>query len=273
MKRRRFQVRKPISKTTEVVLMTISVLLIVAFYSAMSYRQHGINPKDTSIPNFWQFMEGVKRLLGADAAGDYWLLDDTIATGIRLLTGLAVGVGMSFIIGLGMGVYPAVEALFKLPITFLGRIPATAMLAVYFVLFGTELKMYTAMISLSILPPLAFSIYGAVRADVSDQAIDKAYTLGASNFEVIWEVIVQQILPRIIENVRLCIGPAMVFLIAAEWATADVGFGYRLRLQSRLLNMNVVYTYLILLGCFGIFVDWALLWLRKTVCPWFDLKR
>jgi NitT/TauT family transport system permease protein len=265
-------IRKPISRKAELFYMAISIAFLISFYSFLSYRQHARNVKDTTIPNLYQFIEGGKKLLGADSAGDYWLIEDATATGIRLASGLAVGIGLSFFIGLGMGVHPPIEALFKLPITFLGKIPATAMLAVYFVLFGTDLEMYTAMIALGILPALAFSIYGAARADVSDHAIDKAYTLGASSFEVIWEVVVQQILPRIIENIRLCIGPAMVFLIAAEWNTADVGFGYRLRIQSRLLNMNVVYTYLLLLGFFGFFVDWALISLRKKLCPWFDLR-
>ena len=118
------------------------------------------------------------------------------------------------------------------------------MLAVYFVVFGMEAKLFVAMIALGIFPTLAQGIYQAAKKDVSDHAVFKAYTLGASQLEVIWNVVFQQVLPRIIENVRLQIGPAMVFLIAAEWLIADTGFGYRLRIQSRLLHMNVVYIYL-----------------------------
>ncbi len=253
--------------------MVISIALLVGFYSYLSHRQHKVNPKDTTIPNFSQFVEGGKKLIGTDSAGENWLIKDSEATGVRLFWGLVIGISLSFFIGLGMGVHPPVEFLFKLPVSFLGKIPPTAMLAVYFVLFGTELKMYTAMIAFGITPALAMAIYGSVRDDVTDHAINKAYTLGASSFEVIWEVIVAQIFPRIIENIRLAIGPALVFLIAAEWATADVGFGYRLRIQSRLLNMNVVYSYLIILGIFGWIVDWALLTFRKWYCPWFDIRK
>jgi len=45
---------------------------------------------------------------------------------------------------------------------------------------------------------------------------EAAYTLGASHMEVIWAVIFQYVLPKLIDAVRLVIGPAMVFLIAAE---------------------------------------------------------
>ncbi len=47
----------------------------------------------------------------------------------------------------------------------------------------------------------------------------------------------------------------MVYLIAAEMVVGDVGFGYRIRLQSKLLNMSVVYPYLAMLAAFGFGMD------------------
>jgi len=86
---------------------------------------------------------------------------------------------------------------------------------------------------------------------------------------VIVEVLWRQILPRVIEAVRLQIGPAMVFLIAAEYVVGDVGIGYRIRIQSRILNMDVVYIYLLLLGVSGLAFDACLTFLRRKCCPWF----
>jgi NitT/TauT family transport system permease protein len=67
----------------------------------------------------------------------------------------------------------------------------------------------------------------------------------------------------------LVIGPAMVYLIAAEMVVGDVGFGYRIRLQSKLLNMSVVYPYLALLATFGFGMDYTLRWLQRKLCPWY----
>ena len=82
-------------------------------------------------------------------------------------------------------------------------------------------------------------------------------------------MIYKQILPRIIDAVRLQIGPAMVLLVAAEWMVAGEGFGYRLRLFYQRTDMTVVYLYLILLGVAGLSADYALTWLRRKLCPWF----
>ena len=61
----------------------------------------------------------------------------------------------------------------------------------------------------------------------------------------------------------------MVFLIAAEYVVGDVGFGYRIRMQSRRLNYDVVYIYLIILGASGLTFDWLLNVIRRKLSPWF----
>jgi NitT/TauT family transport system permease protein len=106
--------------------------------------------------------------------------------------------------------------------------------------------------------------------DVKDEAIDKAYTLGASDPEIVYEVIWKQVLPPILDNIRLQIGPAMIFLLAAEMLVGAEGMGYRIRMESRVLNMSIVYIYLCILGFTGLLGDWCLLWLRKKLCPWYD---
>ena len=262
-------IRKPISNKMYWAFAALSVAILILAYSYMSHRQKLRNPKDTTIPNATQFVEGVKQMTKVNAAGESWLWEDLKATYTRHFLGMLCGVVLSLVVGMLMGCFPKCAAFFELPLSWLAKVPPTAMIAVYFVLFGTELKMFVAMIALGIFPTLAWAIYQAAKKDVSDHAVYKAYTLGASNSEVIYNVVFMQVLPRIIENVRLMLGPAMVFLIAAEWMMADVGFGYRLRIQSRLLNMNVVYTYLILLGVVGYFMDWSLSKLRKKLCPWF----
>lgn len=262
-------IRRPIQKRTQIVLGIASFCLLLLLYAWLSHRQHADNPEDLTIPNLSQFVEAWKQLVARDASGDIWLVVDCWATYGRLFAGLAVGVLAAVVIGVLMGCFAQAEAFFLPPLSFLAKIPPTAMLAVYFVLVGMELKMFVAMISLGILPTLAQAIYQAAKKDVSEHAIYKAYTLGASNAETIWNVVFRQILPRIIENVRLQVGPAMVFLIAAEWVAASQGFGYRLRIQGRLTHMNVVYTYLVILGATGFLMDWCLSTLRRQLCPWF----
>lgn len=266
-------IHRPIPLWLYFLLGAAGILLVALVYGGLSIRQTGINEDQSVLPGISAFGEGFGEIIKTRGKESNpkpsWISSDARATYWRLFLGLSVGVILSVVVGVSMGAYTHAEAFFNPLITFFAKIPPTAMLAVYMVVFGMALKMYVAMVALGVFFTMAQAIYQAVKKDVAEDLIDKAYTLGASELEVIYEVIWRQILPRVIENLRLQIGPAMVFLIAAEWAFADQGFGYTLRQQSKLLNMNVVYIYLAILGITGLGLDWILLRLRRWLCPWF----
>ena len=230
------------------------------------------NAVDRSIPTWTSlYRDGLLRVLRPQGLkkDQYWLVEDAWASAVRLFGGLLVGVLLSVVIGVLMGAYTPIEAFFVPPLSFLAKIPPTAMLAVFFVLVGTTFKMYVTMIAFGTLPTLAQTVFQSARKDVPETLVFKAYTLGASHGELIWNVMYKQILPRLIDAVRLQIGPAMVLLVAAEWMVAGEGIGYRLRLFYLRTDMTVVYLYLLLLGASGLFIDYALGWFRQWLCPWF----
>ena len=260
---------RQISRPKAVLLSVLSVLCLLVGYSWVSHRQHQLNPKDTTIPSWSQLGEGIKKFTQPDRKGERWIVEDSLATGERLVLGLALGIVFGFLIGMLMGCIAPVEAFFQPTVSLLAKVPQTAALAVYFVFFGTGMEMYVAMISFGIIPALAVTVFLAIK-DIPSEMLDKAYTLGASAFEVAIEVVFKQVLPKFIDAVRLSIGPAIVFLIAAEMVVGDVGFGYRIRLQFKLTNMNVVYPYLALLAGFGFLLDYGLRMLQAKGCPWYQ---
>ncbi len=266
-------IRRSIPLWLFVALTAAGVLLAVGGYALLSARQTRINASQNVLPGIKGLSKGLAEITQARGSETKpqpsWLATDASATFYRLLLGLTAGTIVSIVVGVGMGSYTAIEAFFNPFITFMAKIPPTAMLAVYMVIFGTKLEMYVALVAFGVFFTMVQSIYQAVKKDVASDHIDKAYTLGASEFEVIIEVIWRQVLPRVIENIRLHLGPAMVFLIAAEMLFASEGFGYTIRQQSRLVNMNVVYIYLAILGLSGLFIDWLLLQFRRWLCPWF----
>lgn len=262
-------IRQPIDDKWTWILGILSVLVMLGLYTLMSHWQHQKNPEDTTIPTWSQIGDGLRQIVQAHKrSGERWIVVDGKATALRLFLGLAFGILGALFIGMLMGCFSIFEAFLGPPISFLAKIPPTAALAVFFVLVGTETEMFVAMIAFGILPVLAQSIYLSVK-EVHEETLYKAYTLGASQIELIWNIIFRQILPKIIDAVRLQIGPAMVYLIAAEMVVGDVGFGYRIRLQSRLLNMSVVYPYLAVLAMFGFSMDGLLKLIQRAWFPWY----
>jgi NitT/TauT family transport system permease protein len=281
-------IRRPLSVRWTIALGVLSALLLLGAYAAMATWQKQRNPTDTTIPNLTQFVDGAKRVFQSrtvttavelpDGSFDdvsrtswfhSWFWIDASATWLRLAVGLGLGAGGGILLGLLMGCFTPIAALLGPPLDFLAKVPPTAMLAIFFVAVGVGFNMYVAMIAFGVLPTLTQGVYTAARKGVPQELIDKASTLGASSAEVVFHVIAKQALPAIIEGARLCIGPAMVYLIAAEMALGDAGFGYRIRMQMRLQDMAVVYLYLVLLGFAGVALDYAFRTLLARLCPWY----
>jgi NitT/TauT family transport system permease protein len=172
------------------------------------------------------------------------------------------------VLGFLMGCWSPAEAFLSWPVRILAKLNPIAMLAIFFVLADGE-WLFIAMIAFGITPVLTQNIYLAAKDDVPEELIHKAYTLGASTMEVVVSVVGRQVLPRVIESLRLLVGPALVYLIAAEMVVGSVGFGYTVRIQMRLLHMDVVYPYIAILALFGFAIDQGLYLLLRKTCPWY----
>ncbi|MEL7184302.1 MAG: ABC transporter permease subunit, partial [Pseudomonadota bacterium] len=81
-------------------------------------------------------------------------------------------------------------------------------------------------------------------------------------------VALPQVLPRLIQSIRLSLGPAWLFLIAAEAIASDLGLGYRIFLVRRFLAMDVILTYVLWITALAFLMDLFLRWSARRFFPW-----
>jgi NitT/TauT family transport system permease protein len=94
--------------------------------------------------------------------------------------------------------------------------------------------------------------------------------LGASQTAVVYKVVLPQIIPRLINAVRLSLGSAWLFLIAAEAIASTDGLGYRIFLVRRYLSMDVIIPYVIWITFIGFVLDFMLQLLIKKKYRWYQ---
>ena len=75
---------------------------------------------------------------------------------------------------------------------------------------------------------------------------------------MIYRIVMPQVMPRLIDNIRLALGAAWLFLIAAEAIAATEGLGYRIFLVRRYLAMDVILPYVFWIVALGFTFDWLL---------------
>ena len=257
------------TRGTRVGLALLPFLLIVLVYMVGSAERRAVNPNDKILPPISEMAASVKRLAFEPDPrnGQYVLWADTASSLQRLLVGLGIATAIGLTLGLALGVLPIVDAAFRPVVAAICLIPPMAMLPILFIVFGLGDLSKVVLIVFGVAPFLTRDMAFAVERLPREQLI-KAQTLGASTWQVAIRVVLPQIMPRLITCVRLALGPAWLFLIAAEAIASTEGLGYRIFLVRRYLSMDVILPYVAWITLLAVITDWLLVRLSHFISPW-----
>ena len=213
-------------------------------YAVASSARLAANPNDKLLPQLQTFITAIERLaFNPDPrTGDYLMWVDTIASLERLGIGLAVATAIALVLGVAVGLIPYIRAGLSPFIGVISMIPPMAVLPVLFIVFGLDELSKVVLIVFGVTPFLV-ARSGAKVGDMPREQLIKAQTLGASTWQIVVRVVLPQMLPRLIDAVRLSLGPAWLFLISAEAIAATEGLGYRIFLVRRYMAMDVILPY------------------------------
>ncbi len=160
------------------------------------------------------------------------------------------------------------NALLAAFVAMISMVPPLAVLPILFIVMGLGEASKIALIVIGVAPFLTRDLAMRVRELPREQLI-KAQTLGASTWQIALRVVLPQVMPRLIDGLRLSLGPAFLFLIAAEAIASDSGLGYRIFLVRRYLAMDVILPYVAWITLLSVAMDYGLARLRDAVFPWF----
>jgi NitT/TauT family transport system permease protein len=241
------------------VLALVPFAVVIAVYLYASHLRLSENPQDKILPGISQMWDAVVRLAFAPdpLSGDYVWWKDTWASLRRIGIGVGTAAALALLAGLNMGLRPWLKDLFGDFLTFLSMVPPLAILPILFIALGVDEVSKVSLIFLGVFPVMARDMLLTVEK-VPREQVTKAITLGASRWDVIYRIVMPQVIPRLIDNVRLALGAAWLFLIAAEAIAATEGLGYRIFLMRRYLAMDVILPYVFWIVALGFLFDWSL---------------
>ncbi len=260
--------RKP-GRALSLWLLILPFVAVLIAYAAASDIRRADNPQDKLLPAPSQIIDTAERLLTQPdrRSGKILFWSDTAISLQRLATGvgIAAAIGLSF--GLAIGLLPYVRATLAGFVAVLSMIPPLTLLPILFITFGLGEVSKVVLIVIGIAPFLIRDMAQRV-VDVPGEQIVKAQTLGASTAIIALRVVIPQILPRLIQAVRLSLGPAWLFLIASEAIASDAGLGYRIFLVRRYLAMDVILNYVLWITALAFIMDFILKKLSDRLFPW-----
>jgi NitT/TauT family transport system permease protein len=258
------------SKSTSLFLMLLPFFLIILVYAYSSTQRHKDNPNDKLLPSFEKCMVSMKKLAfePSKRSGEYVLLNDTLSSLKRLALGVGISAVFALILGVSIGMIPYLTSLFSPMVWTFSLIPTMAVLPILFIVFGLGELSKVVLIILGVAPIMAREIYQRVR-EIPIEQIIKVQTLGGNSWQIIIRVILPQILPRLIDAIRITLGTAWIFLISAEAIASTEGLGYRIFLVRRYLAMDVILPYVVWITILAFLSDYLLKKLNYKLFPWF----
>jgi NitT/TauT family transport system permease protein len=204
-------------------------------------------------------------IIGLHQSGRLWT--DIGMSIFRVGTGFLLAAAVAIPIGILIGTYHAADAIFEPLTDFIRYMPAAAFIPLIMLYVGIDEASKILVIFIGTYFQLVLMI-AAVARNVPNDVINVSYTLGASRFQVLTQILVPASLPGILDNIRITFGWAWTYVIVAELVAAQNGLGFRIMESQRFLRTDVIFLYIIIIGLLGLAFDQTLRWLSKKALPW-----
>jgi taurine transport system permease protein len=185
----------------------------------------------------------------------------------RVLSGYVLGVLTAVPLGLVIGYFPRIGAIFDPFIEFYRPLPPLAYYTLLVIWLGIGNESKIALLYLAAVPILVISSAAAVRG-VRPLWLNAGRTAGATGWRLFAFVILPASLPEIFTGMRLALGVTYTTLVAAEMVAASSGLGWMVLDASKFLQSDVVWMGIIVMGITGVLLDRILRLLEAWMVPW-----
>jgi NitT/TauT family transport system permease protein len=270
------------NRTWTMVLSWSLFALGIAMYFYVSHARHRDNPEERVTPTVAQMARGIydaalkpaeedeQQVQGGSIAQRFlgsMLWKDTKATSRRFFYSMLLLIP-AVLLGLHMGLFPYVGVFFTRFILFFDKIVALSLLPILFIAFGIDELSKIMLIVVGVAPTIILDAFNLTRGVPGEQVV-KAFTLGAGDFDVAYRVVLKQIMPRILNSIRLNLKAVMCFLFAGEMIASTDGLAYRIALLRRHMGMDVIIPYVLWVALLLFLVDWSMRFVNRKLHPWF----
>lgn len=200
------------------------------------------------------------------------ILDGQLATNIavsfrRAVSGLAVGGGIAFVLGLANGVSSLSEKLTDTTLQMVRNIPNLSLIPLVILWFGIGEEAKLFLTALGVFFPIYINTFHGVRT-VDAQLIEMGRSYGMTPFELFRRVVLPGALPSIFVGLRFALGVMWLTLIVAETIAASSGIGYMATQAREFLQVDVVVLAILIYAALGKVADSTVRLLERRTLSW-----
>ena len=187
----------------------------------------------------------------------------------RVLAGLLIGPAAAVPVGFFIGWYRPVRRLIDPLINFFRALPPIALIPLVIVYLGIGEIAKIAILFYASFFAAVIVMYEGMAA-ISPIYIRVARTLGATDTEIFWRVMVPLTVPHMLVALRVALGVCWATLVAAELVAAQQGLGAMIQNASSFFDLNTIYLGIICIGALALLMDTILRRVSARLVAWQD---
>ena len=243
----------------KVLLGALAVVMFFAAWQAV-FLVVPFNPLFISKPNL--ILQSFVTLL---IDGD--LLRDLAISAVPFVYGFSAATVVGVTIGVIMGWRTRVGYALDPLMTIFYASPLVALAPLVIVFFGVGVSGKAILIFLLSIFPFIFNAQAGVRA-VDRLLINVVRSLGGSERDLYFKVIVPSVLPYIVAGARIAVGRGLIGILVGEFFAASEGIGYAIARFGDLFALDKMFACILCIMVIAVVMTEGIRWAERAAFPW-----
>jgi sulfonate transport system permease protein len=216
------------------------------------------------LPSPWQVVVTARELA---ADGELWR--HVAASALRVAAGFACGAAAALAIGTLVGLSRGAEQLIDPSLQLVRNVPSLAWVPFLLLWLGIDEAPKITLIAIGAFFPVYLNLVTGIR-QTDRKLVEVGYVFGLSRGQLIRRIILPSALPHLWTGLRIGLGQAWLFLVAAELIASTRGLGYLLIDGQTTARPNVMLVGILVLALLGKLSDSGLRAIERRALHWTD---
>lgn len=185
----------------------------------------------------------------------------------RVVTGFCLAAVCGVVLGIAMGRFRLIEAIFKPLFEIVRPIPSVAWIPLAIVWFGIGETAKTFIIFMAGFVNIVVNTYAGAK-QVDENMLGVAYMLGANELQAFIHVVIPSCVPYIFAGMQVGLSTCWMAVLAAEMVSSTEGIGWTITAGQENGDMTQIFVGIIAIAVVGLLLAVLMRWAERVLCRW-----
>lgn len=185
----------------------------------------------------------------------------------RVLLSFGIACAVAIPLGVMMGSFPAVEAVFNPFVSAWRYLPAPSFIPILLMWFGTGEAPKLVLLVIGVIFFLITLIMDHTK-QVRTELVETGLTLGANRRAIVRTIILPAVMPNVLSAMRQMLAVTWTYLVIAEIVASTTGIGAMMMRARRFLHTDEIMAGIIVIGALGLSFDILFRRLHRWLFPY-----